>query len=163
VAFALATYATASGRGDFYPVSLYALVPLLGGLVGLWRLVVVWEAGASRSHAVPAAFSLGLLCWAIGAGVYVIERASGAPLLEYPSFVDVPNYVSAICWAAGVWILYESAIDDFLDAVAQNAYFLTFIVIGVFFTLSVVYWRDFGELLWSGEALTGHVTEGVIP
>jgi hypothetical protein len=152
-----------SGRGDFYPVSIYAAVPLLGGLVGLWRLVVAWEAGPSRSHAVLAAFSLGLLCWAIGAGVYLIERARGAPLLEYPSLVDIPNYVSAIGWASGVWILYESAVDDFLDVVAHNAYFLTFIVIGVFFTLSVVYGRDFGELLWSGEALAGHVTEGVIP
>jgi hypothetical protein len=40
LAFALATCAAASGRGDFYPVSIYAVVPLLGGLVGLWRLVV---------------------------------------------------------------------------------------------------------------------------
>jgi hypothetical protein len=112
---------------------------------------------------VVAPFPLGLLSWAIGAGVYLIERARGAPLLEYPSLVDIPNYVSAICWVAGVWILYESAIDDFLDVIAYNAYFLTFIVIGAIFTLSVVYGRDFGELLWSGDALTGHVTEGVIP
>jgi len=162
LAFALAADATVNGRGDFYPVSIYALVSLLGGLVGLGRLIAAW-AGPSRSHAVLAAVSLGLLCWAIGAGVYPIERARGAPLLEYPSLVDAPNYASAICWLAGVWILYESAVDAFLDVVAHNAYFLTLIVIGVFFTLTIVHGQDFGELLWSGDALAGHVTEGVIP
>gem|GEM_PF-1047423 len=77
--------------------------------------------------------------------------------------INMPNYASAICWLAGVWILYESAVDAFLDVVAHNAYFLTLIVIGVFFTLTIVHGQDFGELLWSGDALAGHVTEGVIP
>jgi hypothetical protein len=59
---ALAAYATANGYADFTPVMVaIAVVPLLGGLVGLWRLLAAWEAGPGRGHAVLAAFSLGLV------------------------------------------------------------------------------------------------------
>src|SRR5688500_5173981 len=61
---ALAAYATANGYADFTPVMVaIAVVPLLGGLVGLWRLLAAWEAGPGRGHAVLAAFSLGLVSW----------------------------------------------------------------------------------------------------
>jgi hypothetical protein len=66
LAAALAAYATANGYADFTPVMVaIAMVPLLGGLIGLWHLLAAWEAGPSRSHAVLGASSLALVSWSI--------------------------------------------------------------------------------------------------
>jgi hypothetical protein len=103
LAVTLAVYATTNGYAEFTPVIVaIGVVPLLGGLIGPWRLVAAWEAGPGRQHAVVAAFSLGLLCWAITLFVYLIERARGSALLEFPSIVDNPNYASAVFWTVGV-------------------------------------------------------------
>jgi hypothetical protein len=161
---ALAAYATVSQRAEFMPIVVaLALIALAGGLVGLWRLVAAWEAGPSRSHAVLAAFSLGLVNWAASTLVYLVELARGAPLLEFPSLIDVPNYVSVLCWTIGVWLLYEDGVDDFLEEVQKNSYFLTLIAVLVFFVLTIAEGSDYGKLLWSGDQLAKHVTEGLLP
>lgn len=162
---ALAAYATANNRADFTPVSIaVGAVPLLGGFIGLWRLIAAWEAGPGRQHAVLAAFSLGLLGWAMAAVMYLISRAFfGSPTLEFPSAIDIPNFVSALAWTVGVWMLYEGAVDDFLTEIAANSYFLTLIAVGCFFVLTVAYGKDYGQILWSGDALARHITEGLLP
>jgi hypothetical protein len=161
---ALAVYAAANGYDEFTPVMIaIAVVPLLGGLFGLWRLLATWEAGPGRSHAVLAACSLALVSWAITLFVYLIERARGSELLEFPSIVDVPNYASALFWTIGVWLLYEGAVDDFLEEVKENSYFLTLIALLCFFVLTVAEGNDYGRLLWSGDDLAKRVTEALLP
>jgi hypothetical protein len=99
----LAVYGTANGHAEFTPVMVaIGMVPLLGGLIGLWRVLATLEVGPGRAHAVVAAFSLGLVSWAIALIVYLIERARGSELLEFPSVVDIPNYASALFWTIGV-------------------------------------------------------------
>jgi hypothetical protein len=164
LAVALAVYATSHGYAEFTPVIVaIGVVPLLGGLIGLWRLVAAWEAGPSRQHAVVAAFSLALVSWALTLFIYVIARARGSELLEFPSFVDVPNYASALFWTIGVWLLYEGAVDDFLEEVKENSYFLTLIALLCFFVLTVAERNDYGKLLWSGDNLAKRVTEAILP
>ena len=164
LATSLAAYATANGHAEFTPVMIVmALVPLIGGLIGLWRLIAAWEAGPSRPHAVVAAFSLGLVSWAITLVVYLIERARGSELLEFPSIVDVPNYASAVFWTVGVWLLYEGGVDDFLDELHENSYFLTLIALLCFFVLTIAEGNDYGRLLWSGNDLAKRVTEALLP
>ena len=159
-----AAYATANSRLEFPPVIVaVGVIPLLGSVVGAMRLVAAWAAGPSRSHAILAAFSLGLLSWSIAVFAYLIARARGSALLEFPSFVDVPNYLSAVFWTIGVWLLYEGAVDDFLDEVHHNSYFLTLIAVGCFFVLTIAEGNDYGKLLWSGNDLAKHVTEGLLP
>jgi hypothetical protein len=161
---ALAAFAAANGYAEFTPVIVaIAVVPFLGGLVGLWRLVAAWEAGPGRAHAVLAAFSLGLVSWAITFIVYLIERARGSDLLEFPSIVDIPNYASALFWTIGVWLLYEGGVDDFLEEVKENSYFLTLIALLCFFVLTVAEGNDYGRLLWSGDDLAKRVTEALLP
>jgi hypothetical protein len=153
-----------TGYAEFTPVSVVVgVIPLLGGLIGLWHLIAGWEAGPGRSHAVLAAFSLALVSWAIAAIIYFVERARGSELLEFPSIIDVPNYASAVFWTIGVWLLYEGGVDDFLDEVAHNSYFLTLIAVGCFFVLTIAEGDDYGRLLWSGNDLAKHVTEGLLP
>lgn len=160
----LAAYATVSQRAVFMPVVVaFAMIALVGGVVGLWRLVAAWEAGPSRSHAVLAAFSLGLANWAVSTLVYLVGLARGAPLVEFPSLIDVPNYLSVLCWTIGVWLLYEDGVDDYLDEIKENSYFLTLIAVLVFFVLTVAEGNDYGALLWSGDQLAKHVTEGLLP
>ena len=164
VAAALAAYAVANGYAEFTPVMVaIAVVPLLGGLVGLWRLLAAWEAGPGRAHAVLASFSLGLVSWAVTLFVYLIERARGSDLLEFPSIVDVPNYASAVFWTVGVWLLYEGGVDDFLEEVKENSYFVTLIALLCFFVLTVAEGNDYGRLLWSGDDLAKRVTEALLP
>ena len=69
------------------------------------------------------AFSLGLISWALTDIIYLIAEARGSALLEFPSIVDVPNYASAVFWTAGVWLLYEGVVDDFLDEVKEKLVF----------------------------------------
>jgi hypothetical protein len=160
----LAVYATANAHAEFTPVMVaIAVVPLLGGLIGLWRVVATLDVGPGRAHAVLAAFSLGLLSWAITLFVYLIERARGSALLEFPSIVDIPNFASAVFWTVGVWLLYEGAVDDFLEEIKENSYFLTLIALLCFFVLTVAEGNDYGKLLWSGDDLAKRVTEALLP
>jgi hypothetical protein len=164
LALALAAYATTNGYAEFTPVMVaIAVVPFLGGLIGLWRLIAAWEAGPGRQHAVVAAFSLALVSWAFTIFIYLIARARGSELLEFPSVVDVPNYASALFWTIGVWLLYEGAVDDFLEEVKENSYFFTLIALLSFFVLTVAEGNDYGRLLWSGDDLAKRVTEAVLP
>jgi hypothetical protein len=140
-----------------------ATVPLLGGLVGLWRLLAAREAGPGRGHAVLAAFSLGLMSWSVTLIVYLVQRARGSDLLEFPSIVDIPNYASALFWTIGVWLLYEGGVDDFLEEVKENSYFLTLIALLCFFVLTIAEGNDYGRLLWSGDDLAKRVTEALLP
>ncbi len=161
---ALAAYATANGYADFTPVmAAIAAVPLLGGLVGLWRLLAAWEAGPGRAHAVLAAFSLGLVSWSVTLIVYLVQRARGSDLLEFPSIVDIPNYASALFWTVGVWLLYEGGVDDFLEEIKENSFFLTLIALLCFFVLTIAEGNDYGRLLWSGDDLAKRVTEALLP
>lgn len=160
----LAAYAAVNGHAEFSPViGAIAAVPLLGGLVGLWRLLAAWEAGPGRAHAVLAAFSLGLVSWSITLIVYLVQRARGSELLEFPSIVDIPNYSSALFWTIGVWLLYEAGVDDFLDEVKENSFFLTLIALLCFFVLTIAEGNDYGRLLWSGDDLAKRVTEALLP
>jgi hypothetical protein len=164
LALSLASYATTNGHPEFTPAAAsIGLIPLVGGLIGLWRFAAAWEAGPSRSHAVLALFSLGLLSWSVAIILYLAARARGSALIEFPSFVDVPNYVSALAWSVGVWVLYEGAVDDFLTEIEHNTYFLTLIAAICFFVLTVAEGDDFGRLLWSGHDLAKHVTESLLP
>jgi hypothetical protein len=135
---ALAAYAAANGHDEFTPVMIaIAAVLLLGGLVGLWRMVAAGEAGPGR--------------------------ARGSELLEFPSIVDAPNYASALFWTIGVWLLYEGAVDDFLEEVKENSCFLTLIALLCFFVLTVAEGNDYGRLLWSGDDLAKRVAEALLP
>jgi drug/metabolite transporter (DMT)-like permease len=79
LAVTLAVYATTNGYAEFTPVIVaIGVVPLLGGLIGLWRLVAAWEAGPGRQHAVVAAFSLALVSWAFTLFIYLIARVGAA-------------------------------------------------------------------------------------
>ncbi|MFN8592788.1 MAG: hypothetical protein U0031_15115 [Thermomicrobiales bacterium] len=160
----LSLYAAEHRFEDFALASLpLGVIPLIGAILGAWRLIAAWEAGPSRAHAVLAAFSLGLFSWSITGIAYVVHRSLGGAVLEFPSPLDIPNYASAIFWTIGVWLLYESAVDDFLDEVAHSSYFLTLITVAVFFTLTVSEGKDYGKVLWSGEQLVQHVTEALLP
>lgn len=160
----LAAYAAANGLADFVPVSAaVAVIPLLGAGISLWRLLAAWEAGPGRAHAVLAAFSVALLSWSIAAIAYLVDRAWGGEVLEFPSPIDIPNYVSAIFWTIGVWLLYEAAVDDFLDEVVHSSYLLTLITVACFFVLTVAEGKDYGSVMWSGHDLAKHVTQALLP
>lgn len=161
---ALAAYTITNGYAEFAPVmGAIATVPLLGGVVGLWRLLAAWEAGPGRPHAVLAAFSLALVSWSITLVIYLVRQAQGSELLEFPSIVDIPNYASALFWTIGVWLLYEGGVDDFLEEVKENSFFLTLIALLCFFVLTIAEGNDYGRLLWSGDDLAKRVTEALLP
>jgi hypothetical protein len=159
-----AAYAAASGQDEFVPyIIVVTVILLLGGFIGLWRLVAAWDAGPSRAHAVVACFSLGLLSWAITEIVYLVQLTRDAALLEFPSIVDVPNFFSAAFWTIGVWLLYEGGVDDFLEEVQKNSYFLTLLAVLCFFVLTIAEGNEFGRLLWSGNDLAKRVTQALLP
>ena len=163
IAAGLFAYGWVTGQKDFYLVSLYAVVPLAGGAVGARRLVDSLKAGPGRYHAVLAVFSASLLCSAISAFIYVADRLRGGAPVEFPSLVDVPNYVSGIFCAAGVWLLYEGTVDDFLEEVLHNSFFLSIIALGTFLVLTAAHRQDFDTVLRSGSGIIGHATQALVP
>ena len=136
---------------------------MAGGGVGARRLIASLKAGPGRYHAVLGAFSASLLCSAISAFIYVADRVRGGPLIEFPSLVDVPNYASGLFCAAGVWLLYEGAVDDFLEEVHHNSFFLSVLGLATILVLTSAHRQDFDTVLRSGSGLVAHATQALVP
>ncbi|MEK6283374.1 MAG: hypothetical protein AABN95_23715 [Acidobacteriota bacterium] len=101
--------------------NIYLIIPLLGGLHTLSRLIPVRALIRNSYRVTVAAFSVGLLLWSIGCTIwmYLIFKYSHAQI-PYPSMADAFYALCFIAWTVGLLNLYKTAGKNVLHEINNS-------------------------------------------
>lgn len=101
--------------------NIYLIIPLLGGLHALKRLIPFRGLIRNTYRASVAAFSLGLILWSIGCMIwmYLIFKYK-EDQIPYPSMADAFYAVCFIAWTVGLLNLYKNADKNVLHEINNS-------------------------------------------
>jgi hypothetical protein len=116
-----------SGTLNYWYSFLFGLIPLLGGLIGIWK-ASLW--GGLKSALGKAVFfvSLGLLLWGLGESVWSYYNFFKGVPAPYPSLADIGFAPSIFFWILGTAYLSRATGALFVLKKSRKAKLIVFIV-----------------------------------
>ena len=92
-----------------YLSNLYLIIPLLGGLFGLYKVYKAQQSIRKTYLLAVWLFCSGLLLWAIGCAIGLYYNFVVDVEIPYATLGDAFFALCFLCWTAGIIVLYERA------------------------------------------------------